>query len=35
MEDDDIENYTTPVSNPDEEELSEGKIIVLKMGVEK
>ena len=29
MEDDDIENYTT-VSNPDEEELSEGKIIVLK-----
>ena len=30
MEDDDIENHTTPVSNPNEEELSEGKIIVLK-----
>ena len=26
----DIENYATPVSNPDEEELSEGKIIALK-----
>ena len=35
MEDDDIENYTTPVSNPDEEELSKGKIIVLKNGLEK
>ena len=35
VEDDDIENYTTPVSNPDEEELSKGKIIVLKNGLEK
>ena len=26
----DTENYTTPVSNSDEEQLSEGKIIVLK-----
>ena len=31
----DIENYATPVSNPDEEELSEGKIIALKNGLGK
>ena len=30
LEDDDIENYTTPVSNLNEEKRSEGKIIVLK-----
>ena len=30
IEDDDIENYATPVSNPNEEKRSEGKIIVLK-----
>ena len=30
LEDDDIENYATPVSNPNEEKRSEGKIIVLK-----
>ena len=30
MEDHVIENYTTPVSNPDEEELIKGKIMVLK-----
>ena len=32
VEDNDIENYTTPVSNPDEEELSEENFIVLKNG---
>ena len=35
LEDDDIEICTTPVSNPDEEELGEGKIIVLKNGLGK
>ena len=35
VEDDDIENYTTPVSNPNEEELSERKIIVLIKGLGK
>ena len=35
VEDDDIENYTTPFSNPNEEELSEGKIIVFKYGLGK
>ena len=30
VEGNDTENYTTPVSNYDEEQLSEGKIIVLK-----
>ena len=34
VEDDDIENYFTPV-NSDEEKLSEGKIIVLKNGLGK
>ena len=33
VEDDEIENYTTPVSNPNEEELSEEKILVLKNGL--
>ena len=35
VEDDDIENYTTPVSNPNEQELSERKIIVLIKGLGK
>ena len=30
IEDDDIENYATPVSNPNEEKRSKEKIIVLK-----
>ena len=35
LEDNDIEIYTTPVSNPDEEGLGEGKIIVWKNGLGK
>ena len=35
VEDNDIENYTTPVSNPDEEELNEENFIILKNGPEK
>ena len=35
MEGDDTENYTTTVSNSDEEQLSEGKIMVLKNRFEK
>ena len=35
MENDNIENCTTPFSNPNEEELSDGKIIVLEHKLEK
>ena len=35
VEDDDVGSYTSPISNADEEKLSEGKIIVLKIGLGK